>query len=767
MSFEPFNSVGGYTVGIPPVPVITEDGIGTFTGLQLSGIVNLGSVANVRIFGGQDGYVLQTNGSGQLTWTAQGGGNGGVPGGSNTEVQFNNNGIFGGNAGFTYNSTTGQLNITGNVVANNFVGNVSVATFANTAGRANTANTANTVINNAQPNITSVGTLTNLNVSGNIVASNIVANQNFSALNATITDSANLNGVVTVGVTGNLVSLGNVDFYQVPNISFGSISNLHIAGGIPGYFLRTDGAGNLSWAPGGGGGNGSPGGNSTTVQFNDNGVFGGSANFTYNKFNYTLGIDNIHSINESIDHNLTVNALANVNNLYVNGNANIYGNLDGTQSPNVTLGPVANIHITGGSNGQVLTTDGYGNLSWSTGGTGNGVPGGANTQVQFNNNGVFGASSSFTFDSTSGLLTTPAIKATTTANFQGATNVNLGSIANLHISGGTNGYVLQTDGAGVLSWTAQTGGGGNGTPGGANTQVQFNSDGTFGGNTTFTFNNTTGVMQVPYITSNFTGNGANLTNLNGANITGTVANAAYATNAGSAIVATLAGGVTNSNQPNITSVGTLTSVTVAGNAVLGNIANVKITGGSANYYLQTDGTGNLSWVPGGGGGGNPGGSNTQIQFNNNGAFAGSPYLTYNNTSHTLQVAGDFVSNSISIGSGVYNFSRTSVYFATSVTTAETLLMVFPTANTAGLDFTIISTDPTAGNRQICKLEAVYYANTVHYNEYNTIQVNGPVGDFAITYDAGDIINPPRASLYVFPTTSNMTTYKIQVTAYAE
>jgi hypothetical protein len=33
-----------------------------------------------------------------------------------------------------------------------------------------------------------------------------------------------------------------------------------------------------------------------------------------------------------------------------------------------------------------------------------------------------------------------------------------------------------------ISWTAQTGngGGGNGTPGGANSQVQYNNDGLFG-----------------------------------------------------------------------------------------------------------------------------------------------------------------------------------------------------------------------------------------------------------------------------------------------
>ena len=66
------------------------------------------------------------------------------------------------------------------------------------------------------------------------------------------------------------------------------------------------------------------------------------------------------------------------------------------------------------------------------------------------------------------------------------TNLTI-STANLHITGGSNGYVLQTDGTGNLTWTAQTGGGGNGVPGGANTQIQFNNAGVFGGDSKFTF----------------------------------------------------------------------------------------------------------------------------------------------------------------------------------------------------------------------------------------------------------------------------------------
>ncbi len=54
----------------------------------------------------------------------------------------------------TGNANVGNIISTGNITAVNFIGNIS-----------GSANTANTVTNNAQPNITSVGTLTDLFVS--------------------------------------------------------------------------------------------------------------------------------------------------------------------------------------------------------------------------------------------------------------------------------------------------------------------------------------------------------------------------------------------------------------------------------------------------------------------------------------------------------------------------------------------------------------------------------------------------------------------------
>ena len=53
----------------------------------------------------------------------------------------------------------------------------------------------------------------------------------------------------------------------------------------------------------------------------------------------------------------------------------------------------------------------------------------------------------------------------------------------------TSGLLLYVDGSGIS-------GGGSGTPGGSNTQVQYNNNGSFGGDSTFTFNATTNTLTV-------------------------------------------------------------------------------------------------------------------------------------------------------------------------------------------------------------------------------------------------------------------------------
>ena len=157
---EPFNSINGYTTGIPPIPIVDSNGnvvtnvntlsgnvsankvyansywyangdpllapaggnsgelqfnnnssLGGISGTNYDGnILVLGNIAQISITGGNNGYFLQTDGAGNLSWAAGGGGGGnGTPGGSNSQIQFNDAGTFGGDVGFTYNKTTNKI----------------------------------------------------------------------------------------------------------------------------------------------------------------------------------------------------------------------------------------------------------------------------------------------------------------------------------------------------------------------------------------------------------------------------------------------------------------------------------------------------------------------------------------------------------------------------------------------------------------------------------------------------------------------------------
>jgi hypothetical protein len=97
-----------------------------------------------------------------------------------------------------------------------------------------------------------------------------------------------------------------------------------------------------------GGSNATPGGSNTQIQFNDGGTFGGDGYFTYNKTSRLLSlVGNANISYKTTTTDLTVTGVSNLN-------------------------AVGNVIITGGSNGQVLTTNGSGNLSWTTVSSGGG-----------------------------------------------------------------------------------------------------------------------------------------------------------------------------------------------------------------------------------------------------------------------------------------------------------------------------------------------------------------------------------------------------------
>jgi hypothetical protein len=205
-------------------PNATSLKISTTSDANIANVVPLqttsGLTAEVYQVGGQ---VVSTIGSGVALSAA---------GGTNTTVQYNDSGSLQGSGAFTFNSGNGLLTLTGNAnvgnlnatgvsTATRFISNVATGTapfvvssttqVANlSAATAGTATTAGTVTTAAQPNITSVGTLTGLTVTATITGS--------------VTGSAATAGTVTTAAQPNITSLGTLTSLSVTgNITGGNV----------------------------------------------------------------------------------------------------------------------------------------------------------------------------------------------------------------------------------------------------------------------------------------------------------------------------------------------------------------------------------------------------------------------------------------------------------------------------------------------------------------------------------------------------------------
>jgi microcystin-dependent protein len=154
-------------------------------------------------------------------------------------------------------------------------------------------------------------------------------------------------------------------------------------------------------------------------------------------------------------------------------------------------------------------------------------------------------------------------------------NISVTSVTRLRVPGGTNGQILQTDGTGNLSWVTPVANVATLGAVGANGQLLFNDAGAVGANAGLSFNKTTGVLTATSFSGTYTGSGNNLSNIQGANISGAVANATFANTANLANVANF---VSNSTQLSITTLGNLSSLSVIGN-IRGNSSII------ANGYM--------------------------------------------------------------------------------------------------------------------------------------------------------------------------------------
>lgn len=204
-------------------------------------------------------------------------------------------------------------------------------------------------------------------------------------------------------------------------------------------------------------------------------------------------------------------------------------------------------------------------------------------------------------------------------------------------------------------------------------------------------------------------------------------------------------------------VATIKNLTVSNTINLGDVSNVKIYGGSNNQVLTTDGYGNLSFTN------VVGGSNTQVQFNDGGVLNGSNNFTFNKTTGAVTVNADLTANSLTIGSGVYQFSKTSMHHATTISTSMQEILSLDAEGLAGVDLVIISTDANSISRQITKLSIVIYDGVISYNDTSTLAVNNYLCEFSVNYDSQN----NELKVNSTPSTSNFMNHKMQIIAYSE
>ena len=481
--------------------------------------------------------------------------------GINTQVQFNNANAFGASANFTFNNSTNTLSVT-NITANG--AGLTSLTGANVTGQVSFAAVANSI---AISNVVGIGNIASSNYDGN--ASNVLHGDGTWSADQTNYGNSNVISLLNAFGSNNLVTTGNVTAGKLSGngASISSITGANVTGAVP-Y---------------------------ATVA---NSVAGANVSGAVNLANYASVANSVAGAN-------VTGAVANATYANTAGNANTAGTVTTNAQPNITsvgtltsltvagnILPNANVTYNLGSstqrwrdlylagntidlNGSTISSDSNGiTLTNPLGGTFTVVgTGSANTASINNGNSSIiiqpNSEIDFNVTGTSNIVVISSNGITTSANANITGNLTAGNISTggvVSATGNVAGGNITT--VGLVSATGNITGGNLTTANGV-----YSATANITGNLTSGNANLGNVASANY----FVGNGSSLSSITGANVTGTVANATYAVSAGSATSATsatTAGTVTTASQPNITSVGTLSSLNVSGTGSFG--ANVNL-----------------------------------------------------------------------------------------------------------------------------------------------------------------------------------------------
>ena len=236
----------------------------TFSG---SGVVNANTLFGVALGGTvpTTGWVLTATSPTTADWAPSGGG--GTPGGSPTQLQFNNTGVFGG-------ASNSSVSGTGAIVLGNTVNG------SPTASTALTVSGAGGIVNSIQDWYSSnEGTIVGQLFTSGLLQCNgvsIISNVSIGAHPALSVAGGNAGSpdvadfITAFGASPSSTKVFWIDYSGNVHILEGLFDGTGSLG-LPGYVLSTTGS-TTHWIPAAGG---SPGGTNRQIQFNNAGVFGG------------------------------------------------------------------------------------------------------------------------------------------------------------------------------------------------------------------------------------------------------------------------------------------------------------------------------------------------------------------------------------------------------------------------------------------------------------------------------------------------------------
>jgi hypothetical protein len=575
-------AVGNLSMSSPNIgEVLAFDGNNWVnSGGNAGGLISLGNVSNLSITGGGIGYVLETDGTGNLSWTPKGTltafienitkANPGVV----TTVDDN---FFVDGTEFTFTNVPGMIEVNGGTY------------FAN-------VQTSNSFI------LCSDAALTPVDTSGGGYTT-----FPYTSVTATTTGT----NFVTVGSTTSFTSgipikfLGNIfggldtaNTYYVRNVANATHMTVSSTADLAANFALSTASGTANVYGTGGravsaigsSGAAAAGGANTQIQFNNAGILDANANLTFNYVTSNLALTG----NAAITGNLSVTANSSASRL-------ISTVATGTTPLVVTSTTrVANLNVTYANvtDFTVVTTQTTGTFypTFVSGNSTANYAHASNANLSFN-----AATGALSATLLTGTLTTAAQPNITSLGTLTALGVN-GTVTAVALTANTG--VITGNGSGISALNASN------VSTGTLAQARLANSNVILGSTTLVLGTTTTtVTGMTSITStSFTGALANGTsnidiptingnvnissagNANVVVVTGTGANIAGTANvsgnlaAGNVSATLLTGTLTTAAQPNITSVGTLTSLAVTGNVSANNFV-------ATSYYIHSTSTG--------------------------------------------------------------------------------------------------------------------------------------------------------------------------------